>query len=227
MMKFKTRVIALAVAVICAALFVAYTTTSAAQQEDQPATTTQTTTVTSSAPAPRPPRNGCHRLYSRRFYETYAEMVYAGQKRLNRHRAARLVLLERCQHDARSQRWAYRTRRSLSAQNRYRRRALCGTPTCNRVLGMRMAVDAYGRGAGGCVDFIVRHEGGWDGVQRYNTQGSGAYGIGQALPASKMRAFGRDYMTNVRTQLRWLLSYVRMYGGICGAAAHWTVAHSY
>jgi hypothetical protein len=54
----------------------------------------------------------------------------------------------------------------------------------------------------------------------WNTQGSGAYGIGQALPAEKMAPHGADYMTNPWTQLRWMISYVNgRYGGSCAALA--------
>jgi hypothetical protein len=54
----------------------------------------------------------------------------------------------------------------------------------------------------------------------WNYQGSGAYGIGQALPASKMRPWGKDYMTNPWTQLKWMIYYVNTrYGGSCAALA--------
>lgn len=54
----------------------------------------------------------------------------------------------------------------------------------------------------------------------WNYQGSGAYGIGQALPASKMAPWGSDYMTNPWTQLRWMIDYVNgRYGGSCSALA--------
>ena len=38
---------------------------------------------------------------------------------------------------------------------------------------------------------------------------SGAYGIAQALPASKMASFGSDYRTNYKTQINWGLSYIK------------------
>lgn len=41
-----------------------------------------------------------------------------------------------------------------------------------------------------------------------NTEGSGAYGIPQSLPASKMASEGADYMTNPETQIRWGLGYI-------------------
>jgi len=52
---------------------------------------------------------------------------------------------------------------------------------------------------------------------RWNGQGSDAYGLGQALPPSKMRPHGRDYMTNPATQIRWMDDYVNRWGGWCGA----------
>ena len=50
---------------------------------------------------------------------------------------------------------------------------------------------------------------------------SGAYGIPQSLPASKMAAAGADWQTNPVTQIRWGLSYIAAtYGTPCGAWSH-------
>lgn len=38
---------------------------------------------------------------------------------------------------------------------------------------------------------------------------SGAYGIPQALPASKMASAGSDYMTNYQTQVNWGINYIK------------------
>ncbi len=60
--------------------------------------------------------------------------------------------------------------------------------------------------------YIVYHESGCR-VDASNTA-SGAYGIPQALPGSKMASAGADWETNPVTQLRWMDSYVRgRYGG--------------
>lgn len=59
----------------------------------------------------------------------------------------------------------------------------------------------------------VSPEGGWNGATRWNTAGSGAYGICQALPASKMAQAGDDYMTNPVTQMKWCHAYAQAYGG--------------
>lgn len=50
---------------------------------------------------------------------------------------------------------------------------------------------------------------------------SGAYGIPQALPGSKMAAAGSDWQTNPATQIAWGLGYIQgRYGSPCGAWAH-------
>ncbi len=76
------------------------------------------------------------------------------------------------------------------------------------------------------ADYIVSHEGGWGGATKYNSAGSGAYGICQALPGSKMASAGADWATNPVTQLRWCSSYSARYGGWAGAYSYWQ-AHGY
>jgi hypothetical protein len=79
----------------------------------------------------------------------------------------------------------------------------------------------------GYVNYIIDHESGW-GVTKANYGGSGAYGLGQALPASKMAAFGSDYLTNPVTQLRWANAYaVGRYGSWASAYSHWIARHSW
>jgi uncharacterized protein YabE (DUF348 family) len=78
----------------------------------------------------------------------------------------------------------------------------------------------------GYVDYIVSHEGGWDGVTKYNRSGSGAYGICQALPGSKMATAGADWATNPVTQLRWCSGYATgRYGSWAGAYNYWLSHH--
>ena len=50
---------------------------------------------------------------------------------------------------------------------------------------------------------------------------SGAYGIPQALPGSKMASAGADWETNPVTQIRWMAGYVSRYGGWQGAINFW------
>ena len=67
---------------------------------------------------------------------------------------------------------------------------------------------------------LWNHESGWN-VDSRNSS-SGAYGIPQALPASKMAAVGSDYMTNPVTQIKWGLDYIQgTYGTPTAALNHW------
>lgn len=75
-------------------------------------------------------------------------------------------------------------------------------------------------------NYIINHESGWN--PRAKNPGSSAYGIGQALPPSKMASFGSDYMSNPITQLKWMKSYVNdRYGGIDHAYNFWRSHHWY
>ena len=51
---------------------------------------------------------------------------------------------------------------------------------------------------------------------------SGAYGIPQSLPASKMATVSDDWRTNPVTQIKWGLDYIkRSYGTPCNALSQW------
>jgi hypothetical protein len=70
-----------------------------------------------------------------------------------------------------------------------------------------------------CLVALWSKESGWR-VNAYNAS-SGAYGIPQALPGSKMATAGADWETNAATQIEWGLGYVQArYGTPCGAWAH-------
>ena len=65
----------------------------------------------------------------------------------------------------------------------------------------------------------------WNKESKWNpyahNSSSGAYGIAQALPASKMASFGSDYKTNYKTQINWGLSYIKSrYGSPSSAWSH-------
>ena len=68
-------------------------------------------------------------------------------------------------------------------------------------------------------DKIVSHESGWNHMATNSS--SGAYGLVQALPASKMASAGSDWKTNPATQITWGLNYIGgRYGNPCGAYSH-------
>ncbi|MCX5233673.1 aggregation-promoting factor C-terminal-like domain-containing protein [Streptomyces prunicolor] len=67
---------------------------------------------------------------------------------------------------------------------------------------------------------IVEHESGWN-VTATNSS-SGAYGLVQALPGSKMSSAGSDWKTNAATQIKWGLDYMNSrYGSPTAAWSFW------
>jgi hypothetical protein len=71
----------------------------------------------------------------------------------------------------------------------------------------------------GCLDELWERESGWNPYAE--NPGSGAYGIPQALPGSKMASAGADWATDAATQIRWGLGYIKAdYGSPCGAWSH-------
>ena len=89
-------------------------------------------------------------------------------------------------------------------------------PTEAQAIGKEMMLAAgFGEDQWGCLYNLWMRESGWRTTA--GNVSSGAYGIPQSLPASKMAAFGDDYLTNPRTQIAWGLSYIKgRYGTPCG-----------
>jgi hypothetical protein len=70
-----------------------------------------------------------------------------------------------------------------------------------------------------CLDPLWEHESSWS-VTAANP-GSGARGIPQALPGSRMASAGPDWQTSAATQIRWGLQYIKdTYGLPCAAWSH-------
>lgn len=71
-----------------------------------------------------------------------------------------------------------------------------------------------------CFSNIVNHESGWN--PSATNASSGAYGLVQALPGSKMASAGSDWQTNPSTQIKWGMDYMNeRYGSPCGAWSFW------
>ncbi|MFF7978783.1 transglycosylase SLT domain-containing protein [Streptomyces sp. NPDC007901] len=67
---------------------------------------------------------------------------------------------------------------------------------------------------------IVSHESGWN--PSATNSSSGAYGLVQALPGSKMASAGTDWKTNPATQIKWGLDYMNSrYGSPTAAWSFW------
>ena len=100
-------------------------------------------------------------------------------------------------------------------------------PTEAQAIGKEMMLAAgFGEDQWGCLYNLWNRESGWRTTA--GNVSSGAYGIPQSLPASKMAAFGDDYLTNPRTQIAWGLNYIKgRYGTPCGAWSSFQVKNWY
>ena len=101
-----------------------------------------------------------------------------------------------------------------------------GTPNSAQQIARSMMQSKYGWGSDefSCLVQMWNNESGWR-TNAYNP--SGAYGIPQALPGSKMASAGPDWQTSASTQIAWGLQYIASrYGTPCGAWGFWQ-AHNY
>ncbi len=89
----------------------------------------------------------------------------------------------------------------------------------NVVEARRYAKSRIGTRQFACLDILWDKESGWR--TKALNKSSGAYGIPQALPGTKMAKAGDDWRTNPVTQVRWGLGYISgRYGSACNALQH-------
>ncbi|MFF2632771.1 lytic transglycosylase domain-containing protein [Microbacterium sp. NPDC058021] len=96
--------------------------------------------------------------------------------------------------------------------------AVGGSSPADAQATARSMLAGYGWGDDqfGCLVSLWNKESGWN-YQAHN-RSSGAYGIPQALPGSKMASAGADWQTNAATQIAWGFGYISgRYGTPCGA----------
>jgi hypothetical protein len=95
-----------------------------------------------------------------------------------------------------------------------------GSIAYNKWFAREFMAQKYGWGADqfAALEQLWQRESGWS--QDAHNPSSGAHGIPQALPGSKMGSFGADWATNPETQIKWGLSYIKsVYGSPSGALA--------
>jgi len=92
-------------------------------------------------------------------------------------------------------------------------------PGSAQAIGHDMVIArGWGEDQFACLVALFNRESGWN---VYAANPSGAYGIPQALPGSKMATAGADWATNPVTQISWGLGYIAArYGTPCGAWGH-------
>ncbi|SCF43188.1 hypothetical protein GA0074696_5793 [Micromonospora purpureochromogenes] len=98
--------------------------------------------------------------------------------------------------------------------------ASCNEYSGNREIGCALLLDAgFKIDQMPCLDKLWTKESGWN--HKASNPSSGAYGIPQALPGSKMGTVADDWQTNPATQIKWGLGYIEgRYDDPCGAWAH-------
>lgn len=91
--------------------------------------------------------------------------------------------------------------------------------SAKEIASQMVAARGWGSEQYDCLVALWQRESNWN-VYAEN-RSSGAYGIPQALPGSKMATAGADWQTNAATQITWGLGYIAArYGNPCGAWAH-------
>ncbi|MFJ6379594.1 transglycosylase SLT domain-containing protein [Kitasatospora sp. NPDC092039] len=109
--------------------------------------------------------------------------------------------------------------RSQERQNLNAPAAYSGTP-------QQIAAQIVPAGQLQCFSNIVFRESSWNPLAV--NASSGAYGLVQALPGSKMASAGADWRTNPATQIKWGLNYMNTrYGSPCAAWSFWQAHHWY
>lgn len=95
------------------------------------------------------------------------------------------------------------------------------TVSGNRAIGQEMAAAKGWTGdQWRCLERLWTGESNWN--HNAHNRSSGAHGIVQSLPASKMASHGADYLTNPRTQIAWGLDYISArYKTPCAALSFW------
>jgi hypothetical protein len=110
--------------------------------------------------------------------------------------------------------------RQARAEAASRARARATSPDGAKDLARAMLADhGWSDSQFSCLDKLWTRESNWN--YKARNPSSGAYGIPQSLPASKMASAGSDWRDNPETQIEWGLGYIQdRYGSPCSAWSH-------
>jgi hypothetical protein len=118
-----------------------------------------------------------------------------------------------------ARRAAARARRAAEQRRQAaaRRQAMSGNP--QQIATAMLSDYGWSSSEFSCLNSLWAQESGWNPYA--SNPSSGAYGIPQALPGSKMASAGPDWQSNAATQIRWGLDYIQAtYGSPCAAWSH-------
>jgi len=149
-----------------------------------------------------------------------ADAIAAAKKRAyEQHQRDLKALREKAKRDAAA-------RAKLKAQQEKERLAKSNPSSKqNKAYGKKMSeLKGWGR-CWSSLETLWDHESGWN--ERAENPSSGAYGIPQSLPGTKMASAGSDWRTSSPTQIAWGLGYIKArYKDPCGAWSWWQ-AHNW
>jgi len=155
--------------------------------------------------------------------ETNAALAAA--RRAGVQRAAALTHYQKAASDSRAQALATQVKeraqaRDRAAREKQRQALVARAQSDPRSIARLLASDrGWGDGEFSCLNSLWNKESEWN--YQANNGSSGAYGIPQSLPGSKMASAGSDWQTNPVTQIKWGLQYIaNTYGTPCAAWGH-------
>jgi hypothetical protein len=141
------------------------------------------------------------------------------QRQAAKERAAKRAAAAAAAHRAATRRAATRTQAAAQSSQAAGSAAPAASGSPQQIAEAMLGSFGWSSSQFSCLDPLWQHESGWS-VTAANP-GSGAYGIPQALPGSRMASAGPDWQSNAATQIKWGLEYIKgTYGSPCGAYAH-------
>ena len=126
---------------------------------------------------------------------------------------------QRSAQQSSGQQTAQRTAQQTASQQAPSTAAAAPSGSAQSIAESMLGSFGWSSGQFSCLESLWAGESGWSATA--SNPSTGAFGIPQALPGSKMASAGPDWQTNAATQIRWGLGYIEnSYGSPCGAWSH-------
>ncbi|MFC8361037.1 lytic transglycosylase domain-containing protein [Streptomyces griseorubiginosus] len=199
---------------------------SVAQLNDAEATAADTTTLLADIPAGEQAQVQTASLTQQADYQAIA--ADAGAKKIAEESARKAAAKSAIQKKEAAEQAAKEAKERAEAKEKASRSASSFPVQSSYTVAQiqSMAASMVPSGQFQCFSNIVDHESSWN--YRAVNASSGAYGLFQALPGSKMSSVGADWQTNPATQIKWGLNYMdSRYGSPCEAWSFWQANHWY
>lgn len=158
-----------------------------------------------------------------RLKEEEAKRIAEEQARIEAEKKAKEEAEEKARQEEQQRKLAQaKTQQKVTSRGGNIPRATSGTKAEYQEYAHDLCINTYGwtENDFDCLVKLWTKESNWN-ANAHNSS-SGAHGIPQSLPASKMASEGSDYYTNGKTQIRWGLKYIKgRYGSPSKAWSFW------